>query len=139
MSFELAISTKRDPLDGRPTPNPASACHTTVTLNGIFDEAAARAVLGTIEELVGEEATSILIEMQAIAGVTDFEHFAAELMRLRAAGKHVQVAVRDPALHARMSSLDDARDWLVVYSEVPVDGARRGIHVDGVAWARPDV
>ena len=56
--------------------------------------------------------------------------FAAELMTLRSAGRHVQVRVWEATLHATLAKLAGSRDWLLALTDADVGGARRSIHVD---------
>jgi hypothetical protein len=59
------------------------------------------------------------------------QNFAAELMSLRGAGRHVQVVAREPSLHAEMAQMANSRDWLLAFTASKVNGARHAIHVDG--------
>jgi anti-anti-sigma regulatory factor len=135
MSFELTVAVKRDPLETRAgnASNAASASHAEITLNGTFGPDASRDVLLAISTVARDGADSILVDMDDV--VSDdracLEAFAVGLMSLRQEGVQVQLTVRGAALHEELRQLPQSRDWLVAYSENPVGGARRSLHLDG--------
>ena len=131
MGFELTIASKHEaaPEDVRDV----VCVSTSIDLDGTFDRAALRRALETVCDERGEHRGSVLVRFHdvvandeaALAGV------ASDVMRLRRAGRDVQIVVDDRSFHGRMSRLPDARDWLVGYSDREIDGPRRAIHVDG--------
>ncbi len=136
MGFELTIAVKRDPTDGLAlgqAPSAFRASCTSIVLTGILDEAAARAVLETILEIAAKSAGSILVHMEDVTA-DDFvcaQRFTDELMSFRARAIHVQVAVRDPALHTSLALLPCARDWLLRLADIDPGVPRRAVHLDG--------
>lgn len=104
MGFELSIAVKRDRLEGQDTGDPvALAPYATITLNGLLEPPASREVLRTVAALFGEGADSVLIEMDDVRADNRvyLQNFAAELMSLRGAGRHVQVAQENRACMQR--------------------------------------
>ncbi len=134
MAFNLQISAKRDPLErlnadsGPRHPAPCAV----IMLNGTFSEAASREVLGAIADLIGDRTDSIIVEMQDVSSddADCLQRFVTDLMSLRNAGRNVQLAVRDPSLHATLAGWASSRDWLLWPADVEIDGGRRGIYVD---------
>ena len=138
--FQLEISAKRDPLESGvdETPSaPPDSC-ATISLNGLFNNDACDGVFGTISRLFGAGTDSIVIEMQNVQAddASCLERFAAELMALRSAGRHVQVLARKASMHASLALLASSRDWLLSFTNSNVRGARRGIHVDRAEGGR---
>ena len=137
MGYDLSVSAKRDPGHARPFGERADATHAThasIALRGELDEAAARAVLQTVVDLARDGTCSIFVELGDVRAddPSCLRTFAANLMAQRSAGVHVQVAVRNAALHAEMAGLADSRDWLLACTEADDTLPRRAIHVDGI-------
>jgi anti-anti-sigma regulatory factor len=135
MGFELTIAVKRDPTVGKSLgqqPAVVRASFTSIVLTGILDEAAARAVLATISTLAAKSTESILVRMEDVK-VDDYvclARFTEKLMSLRAATIHVQVAVKDPALHTALTALPHSRDWLLRLCDIDPAVPRRAVHLD---------
>jgi len=135
VSFELTIAMKRDPVaglfsnDGSASPPPYAA----IVLNGLFDDAASNAVLKMVTDASDEGAASILVDMEAVVAddAACLQAFAERLMSLRRTDIHVQVVVHESGLHEHLAILPDSRDWLIAFTDAPVAGPRRALHVDG--------
>jgi hypothetical protein len=138
MSFELTISVRRDPNEASALDAPsAGATFTAIAANGTFDAAAERDVVRAVMEAYRSGAQSILVHLDDVEASEDasFETLGADLMSLRGDGVHVQVVVREEALHARLATVAQSRDWLVAFSPTPKGGARRALHLDGPTQA----
>ncbi|MBD5635042.1 MAG: hypothetical protein IAI49_11245 [Candidatus Eremiobacteraeota bacterium] len=134
MSFELTIAARKDPLaaSGADAVSPAAASHTTIVLNGSFDDGASREILRTASELSERPDDSVLVRIENVeaADARSLRSFAEGVMELRRAGRNVQVVVRSEALYVTFSGLPHAHDWLVAFSQSDVDGARRALHLN---------
>ena len=134
MGLELTIAMKHDPGTGSGERAPVfPAPYASITLNGTFDQDDSRELLATITNLFAQSADSILVFMEKLlpVDIVCLQSFAAGLMSLRKAGRHVQVATCDARLHAKLDEIANSRDWLVASTSADSSGARRAIHLDG--------
>lgn len=136
MGFELTMAAKRAPGERTSSAEPHTAppvtC-TTLALNGALDEAAVASVLSTVADLSATGAESVVVEMEnvSVANAEPLRKLSDGLMSLRGSGVHVQVAVAEPSLRAKLSELPDSRDWLLGCPDAIATGARRALHLDG--------
>ena len=103
-------------------------------MNGTFDDSSSEAVLQAVKTIFDEGAESIVIIMDNVRPgcATCLQAFAAGLMSLRHLGAHVQVDVREKALHTELSRITTSRDWLLTFAERSVNGPRRALHFDRI-------
>jgi len=132
-AFDLRIAVKRDPSSepGASNAAPRPPC-VSLIVNGLLDEPGCNELMFRVRRSFEKGADTVIIEMQDVTleNVACLERFADSVMAERSAGRQLQVIAREPAFHARCSSIADSRDWLIADPNTDVASGRRAIHLD---------